>query len=133
MLTRRGFLRSAGTATAIAGLASFREGGIERIVAATRSAGEIAPDKIAADEDFWREIQQAFTVDRSLINLNNGGVSPSPRVVQDAMRRYLEFSNQAPTINMWQVLEPQIGSVRRRLAAPVGFDPEEMAITRNAN
>ncbi len=133
MSTRRSFLRSVGSATAIASLASLREGGIERILAASRSAGDASPDKIAADEDFWREIQQAFTVDRSLINLNNGGVSPSPRVVQDAMRRYLEFSNSAPTITMWQVLEPEIEGVRRRLAAAFGCDPEEMAITRNAS
>jgi len=133
MFTRRNFLRSVGTATAMAGLASFAEGGVERILAASRSTGGASPDKIAADEDFWREIQQAFTVDRSLINLNNGGVSPSPRVVQDAMRRYLEFSNQAPTVNMWQVLEPEVEGVRRRLAAAFGCDPEEMAITRNAS
>ena len=111
MFTRRSFLRSVGSATTMASLASLREGGIERILAASRSAGATSPDKIAADEDFWREIQQAFTVDRSLINLNNGGVSPSPRVVQDAMRRYLEFSNSAPTITMWQVLEPEIESL----------------------
>jgi selenocysteine lyase/cysteine desulfurase len=117
----------------MAGLASIREGGIERILAASRAAGETSPDRIADDEDFWREIQQSFTVDRSLINLNNGGVSPSPRIVQDAMRRYLEFSNQAPTITMWQVLEPEIEGVRRRLAAAFGCDAEEMAITRNAS
>src|SRR5581483_8651142 len=92
-----------------------------------------SPEKTATDEDFWREIQQSFTVDRSLINLNNGGVSPSPKVVQDAMRRYLEFSNQAPTVTMWQILEPEIESVRRRLADSFGCDPEEMAITRNAS
>ena len=133
MFTRRNFLSSISSATAMAGLASFREGGIERILAASRTAGDTSPDKIAADEDYWREIQQAFTVDRSLINLNNGGVSPSPRVVQDAMRRYLEYSNQAPTITMWQVLEPEIEGVRRRLAAAFGCDSEEMAITRNAS
>ena len=27
---------------------------------------------VAADEDYWREIQQAFTLDRTIINLNNG-------------------------------------------------------------
>src|SRR6185369_10368305 len=112
MFTRRNFLRSVSTATAMAGLASFREGGIDRIIAASRSAGAISPDKLAADEDFWREIQQAFTVDRSLINPSSGGFSPSPRVGQDAMRRYREFSNQAPTVNMWQVLEPEIEGVR---------------------
>jgi len=72
-------------------------------------------------------------VDRSIINLNNGGVSPSPRVVQDAVRRYLEFSNEAPVRNMWQILEPQIEAVRQRLAASFGCDVDEMAITRNAS
>ncbi|HKA16759.1 MAG TPA: aminotransferase class V-fold PLP-dependent enzyme [Blastocatellia bacterium] len=133
MFTRRSFLRSVGSAATVAGLASLRDGGIERILAASRSAAGIGPETMAADEDYWREIQQAFTVDRSLINLNNGGVSPSPRVVQDAMRRYLEFSNSAPTVTMWQVLEPEIEGVRRRLAAAFGCDPEEMAITRNAS
>ena len=133
MFTRRSFLRSVGSAATLAGLASLRDGGIERILAASRSAAGIAPETMAADEDYWREIQQAFTVDRSLINLNNGGVSPSPRVVQDAMRRYLEFSNSAPTVTMWQVLEPEIEGVRRRLAGAFGCDPEEMAITRNAS
>ena len=132
MLTRRTFLRSAGVASAVA-LARFREGGMERILAASRAASGAAPEDLAGNEDFWRDIQEAFTVDRSLINLNNGGVSPSPRVVQDAMRRYLEYSNQAPSYTMWGVLEPQVESVRSRLAAAFGCDPEEMAITRNAS
>ncbi|HXU07988.1 MAG TPA: aminotransferase class V-fold PLP-dependent enzyme [Blastocatellia bacterium] len=133
MSTRRNFLRSISSAAALTGLAALRNDGIDRILAATRSTAATLPDKLAADEDYWREIQQAFTVDRSLINLNNGGVSPSPKIVQDAMRRYLEFSNSAPTITMWQVLEPEIEGVRRRLAAAFGCDPEEMAITRNAS
>ena len=132
MLTRRRFFGSMGAATLTAA-ASFGEGGIEKIFAASRAAGEAVPDSVAADEDFWREIQQAFTVDRSIINLNNGGVSPSPRVVQDAMRRYVEYSNEAPVHTMWRVLEPQVESVRRNLAAAFGCDPEEMAITRNAS
>jgi selenocysteine lyase/cysteine desulfurase len=101
-----------------------------------RTVGAVAgrpAEAVADDEDFWREIQNAFTVDRALINLNNGGVSPSPRIVQEAMRRYLEFSNQAPVITMWQVLEPEIEAVRHRLAADFGCDAEEMAITRNAS
>jgi len=133
MITRRSFLRTASGAAALTGFASFREGGIERVLAASRATDGMSPEAVAANEDFWREIQQAYTVDRSLINLNNGGVSPSPRVVQDAMRRYLEFSNQAPTYTMWQILEPQIEGVRRRLAATFGCDAEEMAITRNAS
>src|SRR5262245_60395000 len=132
MPTRRDFIRSIAGASAVT-MAAYSEGGIERILAASRSAGNIPPDEVAKSEDFWREIQQAFTVDRSLINLNNGGVSPSPRVVQDAMRRYLEYSNQAPSYTMWGILEPEIETVRSRLAAAFGCDPDEMAITRNAS
>jgi isopenicillin-N epimerase len=91
------------------------------------------PDDVAEEELFWSEIQRAFTVDRTIINLNNGGVSPSPRVVQDAMARYLALSNEAPAHTMWNILEPHIESVRRQLATSFGCDPEEMAITRNAS
>src|SRR5204862_50456 len=80
-----------------------------------------------------REIQDAYGVDRSIINLNNGGVAPSPKVVQDALRRQLEFTNHAPAWALWQVLEPEVESVRQKLARAFGCDPEEMAITRNAS
>ncbi|MEO6212888.1 MAG: aminotransferase class V-fold PLP-dependent enzyme, partial [Vicinamibacterales bacterium] len=46
---------------------------------------------------------------------------------------YLDISNQAPVYHMWQVLEPNVESVRRRLAKAFGCDTEEMAITRNAS
>src|SRR5579863_8611031 len=124
---RRRFLRAA------TGLAALTADSINRARAAASSINDRKPEEAARDEDFWREIQQAFTVDRNIINLNNGGVCPSPKVVQDAMRRELEFSNMAPAYTMWTVLEPEIESVRSRLAATFGCDPEEMAITRNAS
>jgi len=100
---------------------------------AARGADGRSPGEVAQDEDFWGEIQRAFTVDRTIINLNNGGVSPSPRVVQEAMARYLAISNEVPAYSMWQLVEPQIESVRVQLARDFGCDPEEMAITRNAS
>ena len=124
---RRMFLRAA------TGLAALRPDSINRARAASTSLNDRKPDETARDEDYWREIQQAFTVDRNIVNLNNGGVSPSPKIVQDAMRRQLEFSNMAPAYTMWTVLEPEIESVRTRLAASFGCDPEELAITRNAS
>jgi isopenicillin-N epimerase len=132
MLTRRGFLQTTGTAS-VAALAAFRDDGFMRIEAATRSVEGRSLADVAADETYWREIQQAFTLDRTIINLNNGGCSPSPRVVHEALKRYLDISNQAPVYHMWQVLEPNVESVRRRLAAAFGCDTEEMAITRNAS
>ena len=132
MLTRRGFLQTTGTASAAA-LATFRDDGVARLAAASRSRRTHRPSDVAADENYWREIQQAFTLDRTIINLNNGGCCPSPRVVHEAFKRYLDISNQAPVYHMWQILEPNIESVRRRLAAAFGCDAEEMAITRNAS
>ncbi len=126
-MNRRMFLRAAG------GVAALQADSIGRARAAVASIDGRKAEEAARDEDFWREIQQAFTVDRNIINLNNGGVCPSPKVVQDAMRRQLEFSNMAPAYTMWTVLEPEIESVRARLAASFGCDPEELAITRNAS
>jgi selenocysteine lyase/cysteine desulfurase len=131
MITRRTFLR-AGTSGAVA-LAAFTNESLARVAAAgARTRDTIAAD-VASDESYWGEIQQAFTLDRTLINLNNGGCSPSPRVVHEAFKRYLDISNQAPVYHMWQILEPNIESVRRRLAREFGCDAEEMAITRNAS
>ncbi len=91
------------------------------------------PEAIARDESFWREIQQAFTVDRSLVNLNNGGVSPAPAAVQEAMKRHLDYSNEAPVYTMWRILQPQREGVRQRLARMFDCDAEEVAIVRNAS
>jgi selenocysteine lyase/cysteine desulfurase len=127
MLTRRSFLQKSGLAASAIALERAR-----LAAAASRAEGK-SPDSLAADETYWREIQQAFTLDRTLINLNNGGCCPSPRVVHEALKRYLDVSNQAPVYHMWQILEPNIESVRRRLAGQFGCDPEELAITRNAS
>src|SRR6185295_1424672 len=83
----------------------------------------------AADEDFWLAIQQAFTVTRGIVNLNNGGVSPSPRVVTEAFVRYTWQQEDLPPYMMWQILEPQCESVRTGLAEMFGCDREEVAIT----
>jgi selenocysteine lyase/cysteine desulfurase len=130
--TRRGFLRQA----AGAGLAAAAVLTPDAHLRARAAVGRVAdrdPEDVARDEAFWREIQLGFTLDRSIVNLNNGGVSPSPRVVHEAYKRYLDVSNQAPAYHMWQVLEPNREGIRRRLAASAGCDPEELAITRNAS
>ena len=129
MVSRRGFLRATGATT----VATFAEAGLARIQAAAFRVEGQAPATLAADETYWREIQQAFTLDRTIINLNNGGCCPSPRVVHEALKRYLDLSNQAPVYHMWQILEPNIESVRRQLAMEFGCDAEELAITRNAS
>src|SRR6185369_16794310 len=89
--------------------------------------------QITEDEAYWAEIQRAFDLDRTMVNLNNGGCSPAPSHVLEQMIRDLRFSNELPVEHMWGVLEPRIESVRRELARDFGCDAEEMAITRNAS
>jgi isopenicillin-N epimerase len=96
-------------------------------------AGTKTASAVAEDETYWREIQRAFDLDRTMINLNNGGCSPAPTHVLEQMIRDLRFSNELPVEHMWRVLEPRIEAVRRDLAQDFGCDPEEMAITRNAS
>jgi len=131
MATRRSFLAAlAGTS---ATLPVFREHAIARLVRASEIAGGRPPEALADDESYWTEVQRAFDVDRTMVNLNNGGCSPSPTHVLEQMIRDLKFSNELPVDHMWRVLEPRIESVRRDLAHDFGCDPEEMAITRNAS
>src|SRR3979490_1773614 len=137
MRARRDFLRQVlpiGAGAYVgARLKSGPGGWLDRVVSASAAAADRPPAEIAADEGYWREIQQAFTLDRTIINLNNGYTCPSPRVVHEALKRYLDISNQAPIYYMWNLMHPNVESVRRNLAAAAGCEPEELAITRNAS
>ena len=130
MLSRRSVLRLAGSAAGAA--FAVRNYGIDEVAAATAAVESRSPEEVAADETYWREIQFAFTLDRSLINLNNGNSCPSPTVVHEAYKRYLDSSNQAPVYHRG-LIERNIETARRRLAAEFGADPKEIAITRNAS
>src|SRR6266571_5363563 len=130
MLSRRSVLRAGGVMSASALAIETR--GLDDVIAASAAVADRSADEVAADESYWREIQQAFTLDRTLINLNNGNSCPSPRVVHEAFKRYLDFSNQAPVYHRG-LIERNMETIRRRLAAEFGADPEEIAITRNAS
>jgi selenocysteine lyase/cysteine desulfurase len=131
MASRRSFISTlAGAAVAVP---AFRHTAIRSLSDASRIAGSRPAASLADDEAYWTEIQRAFDTDRTMINLNNGGCSPTPSHVLEAMIRDLRFTNELPVDHMWRVLEPRVESVRRDLARDFGCDPEEMAITRNAS
>src|ERR1700735_5211135 len=101
-----------------AGAAAFvlQDDSLQRVRAAANATKDRTPEEMAKDEDYWSEIRQAYSVDRNVINLNNGYVGPSPKPVQDALRRYLEFSDMGPYHTMINILERQGGNVRPRRA-----------------
>lgn len=131
-IDRRQFLGTIAKPAAVASVVMTSPTLMAKALSGIRStAGN--PKDIARDESFWREIQQGYTADRGLINLNNGGVSPSPTVVQEALKRYLDFSNTSPAYSMWRILEPQKETIRKRMARFFNCDTEEIALTRNAS
>ena len=133
-IDRRTFLSSTGKGLGLMALASSTVASLfENVNAAGRSIDHLSPLAAAADEDYWANIQQAFSVTRGIINLNNGGVSPSPRMVTEAFVRYTWQQEDATAYTMWQILEPQSETIRSGLAEIFGCDAEEIAITRNAS
>ncbi len=130
LLNRRSFLRMAGAAGAVAYAA--KAAGLERVAQAGQSVAGRTAEEVAKDEFYWREIQLAFKLDRSLINLNNGFTSPAPRVVLESVWRYMDMINMLP-IHYQGMVAGNIQTIRRRMAAEFGCEPEELALTRGAS
>lgn len=131
---RRSFISKAGQFSAATLLASITQPAWSRnLHKALDAAQGIAPDKLASDEEFWYFIQQSYTVSPSIINLNNGGVAPSPKTVQEAMKRYHDMCNEAPSYYMWQILDQGREPLRKNMAKLAGCAADEIAIQRNAS
>lgn len=131
---RRSFLQKAGVLSATGFLSTLiKPAWSKNLEQAIRNAENISPEDLAMDEDFWYYIQQSFTVSPSMINLNNGGVSPAPKTVQDAMKRYYDISNEAPSYFMWRVIDSGREPLRTNIAKLAGCSANEIAINRNAS
>jgi selenocysteine lyase/cysteine desulfurase len=133
MSSRRSFFRkSMSVAGAMSLSAVASKAMAEDISDALLALNQHAPLIAAEDEELWARMSQAYTVSPNIMNLNNGGVSPQPKVVQDAVDRYYHLSNEAPTYYMWQILDRGREAVRRKLADLAGVSSDEIAINRNA-
>ncbi|HLN96878.1 MAG TPA: aminotransferase class V-fold PLP-dependent enzyme [Pyrinomonadaceae bacterium] len=131
---RRNFVSLASKGLGLATLSSLTVTSLlKEVLAASKHVAHLTPEQAAMDEDYWAAIQNAFSVTRGIINLNNGGVSPSPRIVTEALVRYIWQQEDATAYTMWQILEPQSETIRTGLAEMFGCEREEIAITRNAS
>ncbi|HEU4470610.1 MAG TPA: aminotransferase class V-fold PLP-dependent enzyme [Flavisolibacter sp.] len=131
---RRSFLQKTGAFSAAAFFTSIAKPSWARgLQKALDGAAGMSPGDLATEEEFWFYIQQSFTVSAGIVNLNNGGVSPAPKTVQDAMKRYYDLSNEAPSYYMWRVLDQGRETLRRNLARIGGCSHEEISINRNAS
>jgi selenocysteine lyase/cysteine desulfurase len=130
---RRSFLKQAATlAGAFSCNSLFQQAHAAEWNAASARVAGLHPALAAADEDYWSVIQRGYSVNPNIINLNNGGVSPAPVVVQQAVERYNQLSNEGPSYFMWGILDQGREPLRERLAKLAGVKPDEIAINRNS-
>ena len=130
---RRTFLRQAATlAGAFSASSLFNQAHAADFNAASRAIAHLGPADVAQNEDFWSLIQRSYSVNPDIINLNNGGVSPAPIVVQQAVERYNQLSNEGPSYYMWQILDQGREPLRQKLAHLAGVKPDEIAVDRNS-
>lgn len=133
MSDRRTFLRRLGIG---AGTLPFLQLADPAFAQASRArqfrTGDALPAASGTDEDFWGWVRESYTVSPNILNLNNGGVAPQPKVVQDAHIRYYQYCNEAPSYYMWQILDQGREPLREKLAGLCGCSPEEVAINRNS-
>lgn len=132
MKSRRSFLQKTGAALGAFAIAPYTANASSNSVAeALAELNTLSPEAAVQDEDLWARMAQAYTVSPNILNLNNGGVSPQPKVVQDAVDRYYHLSNEGPTYYMWNILDKGREPLRRKLADLAGVSPDELAIQRN--
>jgi len=130
MLSRRAFLEMCGALGTAASI--FKTDALARVESAAQAAAGRSPEDVAKDEFFWREIQLAFKLDRSLINLNNGFTCPTPRVALESEWRYMDMINMLP-VHYQAMIARNTETIRLRMAAEFGCDPDEIALTRGAS
>src|SRR5580700_429184 len=130
---RRSFLKQAATlAGAFSCNSLFHQAHAAEFAGAAGRVAHLSPEIAAQDEDYWSVIQRAYSVNPNLINLNNGGVSPAPIVVQQAVERYNQLANEGPSYYMWRILDQGREPLRERLARLAGVSLEEIAVNRNS-
>jgi selenocysteine lyase/cysteine desulfurase len=132
MPSRRSFLSKAAMLANTSLIPSLKVFSKEELLNLAVYKPEKSALELATDEDYWWQIQQAYTVSPQIINLNNGGVSPSPMVVQNAVDRYNKLANEAPSYYMWRIMDQGREPLRENLAKYAGVWSEEIAINRNA-
>lgn len=129
-IRRRDFLKGIGGLAGLAGL--FGADALQAVEAAVQNARGLPPQDAAKDEAVWGQVQQAFSLSRSLIHLDNGWTSPSPRVVTESLIQYIWEQEHIPVQEWVEEFRLRLNPVRDALAKIGGCSSDDIAIVRNA-
>lgn len=95
------------------------------------SNGHKNPEKLASDEDFWKEIRKSYRLKPDYINLENGYYCFLP---QETLMHFLEHIKEVNYQGSWYMRTVQWENKRKvaaRLADMAGCSAEELIVTRN--
>ena len=132
MKNRRDFIKKFSALTGLAATIPISSSALSKTSSTFNSLLlEDIPAEGADNEDFWAWVQQSYTASPNFINLNNGGVSPQPIIVQEAFKRYMDICNEAPSYYMWREFNRDVKAVKEKLAKLAGVTADTIAINRN--
>ena len=131
MENRRNFIKSIGLSLASVTVLPYSADALTKTSNMLNLSLDEQLASIDNQEDFWAWVQQSYSSGAGFINLNNGGVSPQPRIVQEAFKRYNDICNDAPSFYMWRDFRKDLVGVKTKLANLAGVSVDEIAINRN--
>lgn len=80
----------------------------------------------------WKDIQELYSINKDIINLENGYWGVMPRPVLDVYKKKTEFINVNNTVYARSEFGGELENVRQQVARAVGADVSEIALTRGA-
>jgi isopenicillin-N epimerase len=125
MLTRRRFLATTGALSAAAAMPLHLAA--QQI---DRPVGD--PGQTASDERYWQRVAAQYSITDKVINLEAGywGMMAAP--VAAEYLRHIERVNRETSFYARRSYQTDLAAVRRRVAAFLGVEPDEIAFARSA-
>ena len=143
MITRRDFaIRTAGTlgALAVSPAAAFADQLNAAVALSNRLDHELtelgdaaAPERMADDENFWRRVRSAYTLNPDVVNLDHGWTNPTTHAAVEELVRGARRLEALPAEELGRLFfGSHSAGVRPALAEAMGVPPAEIALVRNA-
>lgn len=89
-----------------------------------------APEELARDEGFWRQVARQYRVSPEITNLENGYYGIMPEPVLRAYHRNVDHLNERNSLLLRTTYKPRLEQIRGRVAAVLGASAQEIAFTR---
>lgn len=102
-------------------------------VAMTQTLRAAPGTQAPGNEDYWKLVKRQFPLDDNLIYFNAANVCPASRGVLDRHLDFLRDFQANPSFQNREKYDPIAERTRKKAAALLGCDADEIAFTRNTS